>query len=30
MDIGFDLTHPTFYTGNNLGRYRISAFWDQL
>lgn len=27
MDIGFDLTHPTFYNGNE---YRIRAFWDQL
>lgn len=29
-DVGFDLTHPTFY--NNIGRseYRIKAFWDQL
>lgn len=29
MDVGFDLTHPTFYdaTATNL---RISAFWDQL
>lgn len=29
MDIGFDLTHPTFY---NVGgsQYRIKALWDQL
>ena len=27
MDIGFDLTHPNFYTDN---KYRISAYWDQL
>lgn len=29
MDVGFDLTHPTFYdtTGSV---YRIGAFWDQL
>ncbi len=27
MDIGFDLTHPTFYNNNE---YRIHAFWDQL
>lgn len=30
MDIGFDLTHPTFYSVNGMERYRISAFWDQL
>ena len=30
MDIGFDLTHPTFYDDTTLGRYRIKAFWDQL
>lgn len=29
MDIGFDLTHPTFYS-RDLGEYRIKAFWDQL
>lgn len=28
MDIGFDLTHPTFYDAE--GRPRISAFWDML
>lgn len=29
QDIGFDLTHPTFFdaTGTN---YRVSRFWDQL
>ena len=27
MDVGFDLTHPTFFTN---GQYRIGAFWDQL
>lgn len=27
MDIGFDLTHPTFY---HEDQYRIRAFWDQL
>ncbi|MBQ9655726.1 MAG: S8 family peptidase [Prevotella sp.] len=30
MDVGFDLTHPTFYNDATLSRYRISAFWDQL
>ena len=29
MDIGFDLTHPTFYS-RDLSNYRVSAFWDQL
>lgn len=28
MDVGFDLTHPTFLDAN--GRCRISRFWDQL
>ncbi|MCR4852950.1 MAG: S8 family serine peptidase [Prevotella sp.] len=28
-DIGFDLTHPTFYS-NDLSEYRIKRFWDQL
>ncbi|MBR3473064.1 MAG: S8 family serine peptidase [Prevotella sp.] len=28
-DIGFDLTHPTFYN-NDLSEYRIKRFWDQL
>ena len=28
-DIGFDLTHPTFYS-SDLSRYRIAALWDQL
>lgn len=30
MDIGFDLTHPTFYSDTSLNRYRIGALWDQL
>ena len=30
MDIGFDLTHPTFYNNVALSDYRIKAFWDQL
>jgi subtilisin family serine protease len=30
MDIGFDLTHPTFYNDASLSNYRIKAFWDQL
>lgn len=29
QDIGFDLTHPTFYD-RSLSRYRIQAMWDQL
>ena len=29
MDIGFDVTHPTFYD-STATKYRISAFWDQL
>lgn len=29
MDIGFDLTHPTFYDTTTT-HYRIGAFWDQL
>lgn len=29
MDVGFDLTHPTFYD-TTAARYRIGAFWDQL
>lgn len=29
MDIGFDLTHPTFYDKELTG-LRIGAFWDQL
>lgn len=28
-DIGFDLTHPTYYS-RDLSDYRIKAFWDQL
>lgn len=30
VDIGFDLTHPTFYNNVSLSDYRIKAFWDQL
>ena len=30
MDIGYDLTHPTFYNDTLLSKYRIKAFWDQL
>lgn len=29
QDIGFDLTHPTFYT-SDMSEYRIKAFWDML
>ena len=29
MDIGFDLTNPTFYN-RNLSSYRIRSFWDML
>jgi len=29
MDIGFDLTHPTFYD-STATQYRIGAFWDML
>lgn len=29
QDIGFDLTHPNFYS-RDMGRYRIAALWDQL
>lgn len=29
MDIGFDLTHPNFYSAD-LSDYRIRRFWDQL
>lgn len=29
MDIGFDLTHPTFYN-RDLSDYRIRRFWDML
>lgn len=28
-DIGFDLTHPTFFS-QDMSRYRIKAMWDQL
>lgn len=30
MDVGFDLTHPTFYRDIALSDYRISALWDML
>ena len=30
MDVGFDLTHPNFYSDATLSKYRIGAFWDQL
>lgn len=30
MDIGFDLTHPTFFNDATLSQYRIKTFWDQL
>lgn len=29
MDVGIDLTHPTFYDAT-ASNYRIKAFWDQL
>ena len=29
QDIGFDLTHPNFYSAD-MTRYRIQAMWDQL
>ncbi len=29
MDIGFDLTHPNFFS-TDLSEYRIKAFWDQI
>ena len=29
MDIGFDLTNPTFYS-RDLGNYRVHSFWDML
>ncbi|MBO7069435.1 MAG: cation:proton antiporter [Bacteroidaceae bacterium] len=29
MDIGFDLTHPTFFSADAKD-YRIRSFWDQL
>lgn len=29
MDVGFDLTHPTFYS-NDTTQYRIRQFWDML
>ena len=30
MDVGFDLTHPTYYNNVSRSTYRIKAFWDQL
>ena len=30
VDVGFDLTHPTFYNNVSRSEYRIKAFWDQL
>ncbi len=30
MDVGFDLTHPTFYNNATRSDYRIKVFWDQL
>ena len=30
VDVGFDLTNPTFYNNVALSDYRIKAFWDQL
>lgn len=29
QDIGFDLTHPNFFSGD-MSNYRIKAMWDQL
>ncbi len=29
QDIGFDLTHPTFWS-RDFSRYRIKALWDQI
>lgn len=29
VDIGFDLTHPTFYS-SDMSKYRILSIWDQL
>ena len=29
QDIGFDLTHPNFYSAD-MSQYRIKAMWDQL
>ena len=29
MDVGFDLTHPNFYSADTT-RYRIRRFWDQI
>ncbi len=30
MDVGFDLTHPTFFSHGGSGECRIKVFWDQL
>ncbi|MCR5513154.1 MAG: glycosyltransferase [Prevotella sp.] len=30
VDVGFDLTNPTFYHDKSLDNYRIKAFWDQI
>lgn len=30
MDVGFDLTHPTFFNDTTLSEYRIKAFWDHI
>ncbi|MBR1548451.1 MAG: S8 family peptidase [Prevotella sp.] len=30
MDVGFDLSHPNFYSDAQATGYRIRAFWDQL
>nr|WP_311462460.1 S8 family serine peptidase [uncultured Prevotella sp.] len=29
QDIGFDLTHPNFYSAD-MSKYRVKALWDQL
>ncbi|MBQ6191038.1 MAG: cation:proton antiporter [Bacteroidaceae bacterium] len=29
MDIGFDLTHPSYYS-RDLSAYRVQSFWDML
>lgn len=29
MDIGFDLTHPTFFS-SDMQEYRIKSFWDMI
>ena len=30
QDVGFDLTHPTFFADKARTDYRVKAFWDQL